>query len=95
LPCRRSDSDWRSAPPADWQAIFNGRNLDGWVMKLAHHDLGTITRRSAEDGVIRGYDSMAPARFATCSTSRNSHYVLALEYRFFGEQARGGPGWRG
>ena len=24
----------------DWQELFNGRNLDGWVMKLANHELG-------------------------------------------------------
>src|SRR5262245_18867573 len=30
-------TDWRTAPAADWQAIFNGRNLDGWTVKLAHH----------------------------------------------------------
>ncbi len=33
-------TDWRQAPAADWQAIFNGRNLDGWVVKFAHHALG-------------------------------------------------------
>jgi hypothetical protein len=29
---RVAPTDWRSAPPADWQAIFNGRNLDGWTV---------------------------------------------------------------
>ena len=33
-------TDWRSAPLADWQTIFDGRTLDGWVVKLAHHELG-------------------------------------------------------
>ncbi len=31
---------WRAAPEQDWQALFNGRNLDGWVVKVAHHELG-------------------------------------------------------
>ena len=33
-------ADWRSAPATDWQTIFNGRTLDGWVVKFAHHEVG-------------------------------------------------------
>ena len=92
-------TDWRSAPPADWQAIFNGRNLDGWVMKLAHHELGDNYAGTfrVENGVIRVmYDKYGDfgARFGHLFYKQKlSHYVLALEYRFFGEQARGGPGY--
>src|SRR5689334_12136731 len=48
-------ADWRAAPAADWQTIFNGKDLDGWVVKLAHHEVGDNygdTFRVA-DGVIR------------------------------------------
>jgi 3-keto-disaccharide hydrolase len=92
-------TDWRSAPPADWQAIFNGRNLDGWVVKLAHHELGDNYAGTfrVENGVIRVvYDNYGDfgARFGHLFyKQRLSHYVLALEYRFFGEQAKGGPGY--
>ena len=24
----------------EWIQLFNGRNLDGWTPKFAHHDLG-------------------------------------------------------
>ena len=24
----------------DWQTLFNGKNLDGWIVKFHHHDLG-------------------------------------------------------
>lgn len=92
-------ADWRTAPPADWQPLFNGRTLDGWVVKLAHHELGdnyADTFRAA-DGVIRvDYDKYGEfgARFGHLFYKQKlSHYVLALEYRFFGEQARGGPGY--
>jgi hypothetical protein len=90
-------TDWRSAPATDWQAIFNGRNLDGWVVKLAHHELGdnyADTFRVA-DGVIRVmYDKYGDfgARFGHLFYDKKlSHYVLALEYRFVGEQVKGGP----
>jgi len=92
-------ADWRTAPPADWQPMFDGRTLDGWVVKLAHHDLGdnyAETFRVA-DGVIRvDYDKYGDfgARFGHLFYNQKlSHYVLALEYRFFGEQAKGGPAY--
>jgi hypothetical protein len=91
--------DWRSAPPADWQEIFNGRTLDGWVVKLAHHELGDNYGDTfrVENGAIRvmydKYDDFG-ARFGHLFYKRKlSHYVLALEYRFFGEQTKGGPSY--
>jgi Domain of Unknown Function (DUF1080) len=90
-------ADWRTAPPADWQLIFNGKNLDGWVMKFAHHDVGDNYGDTfrVENGVLRvSYDKYGDfgARFGHLFYKRKlSHYVLALEYRFFGEQAKGGP----
>jgi hypothetical protein len=92
-------ADWRTAPASDWQAIFNGRNLDGWVVKFAHHELGDNYADTfrVENGVIRVmYDKYGEfgARFGHLFYKQElSHYVLALEYRFFGEQAKGGPGY--
>jgi Domain of Unknown Function (DUF1080) len=92
-------AEWRAAPTNDWQAIFNGRNLDGWVVKLAHHELGDNYADTfrVEQGAIRVmYDKYGEfgARFGHVFYKQKlSHYVLALEYRFFGEQARGGPGY--
>jgi hypothetical protein len=92
-------ADWRSAPAADWQTIFNGRNLDGWVVKLAHHELGdnyADTFRVENDVIRVMYDKYGEfgARFGHLFyTQELSHYVLAVEYRFFGEQAKGGPAY--
>jgi hypothetical protein len=90
---------WRSAPAADWQPIFNGKDLDGWVVKFAHHELGDNYADTfrVENGAIRVmYDKYGDfgARFGHLFYKQKlSHYVLALEYRFFGEQAKGGPGY--
>ncbi len=48
-------ADWRSAPPADWQVMFNGKNLDGWTMKFAHHEVGDNYADTfrVENGVLR------------------------------------------
>jgi hypothetical protein len=93
-------ADWRSAPASDWQTIFNGRNLDGWVVKLAHHEVGDNYADTfrVEDGVIRvmydKYGGDFGARFGHLFyTQKLSHYVLAVEYRFIGEQVKGGPAY--
>jgi Domain of Unknown Function (DUF1080) len=92
-------SDWRTAPATDWQELFNGRNLDGWVVKFAHHEVGDNYAETfrVENGAIRvmydRYDDFG-ARFGHLFYKQKfSHYVLALEYRFFGEQTKGGPSY--
>ena len=91
--------DWRTAPATDWQTLFNGRNLDGWVVKLAHHEVGDNYADTfrVENGAIRVmYDKYSEfgARFGHLYYKQKlSQYVLALEYRFFGEQMAGGPGY--
>jgi hypothetical protein len=93
-------ADWRTAPAADWQTLFNGKNLDGWVVKLAHHEVGDNFGDTfrVENGVIRVmYDKYGDdfgSRFGHLFYKQKfSYYVLALEYRFFGEQMKGGPAY--
>jgi hypothetical protein len=91
--------DWRSAPEADWRTIFNGRTLDGWVVKLANHELGDNYADTfrVEEGAIRvtydKYDEFGSRFGHLYYRQKVSHYVLTLEYRFFGDQARDGPGY--
>jgi hypothetical protein len=92
-------ADWRTAPASDWQTIFDGRTLDGWTMKFAHHEVGDNYADTfrVENGAIRvmydKYDDFG-ARFGHLFYKQKlSYYVLALEYRFFGEQVKGGPGY--
>lgn len=91
--------DWCSAPEADWRELFNGHNLDGWVVKLANHELGdnyADTFRVAEGAIRVTYDKYGEfgSRFGHLFYRQKlSHYVLALEYRFFGDQVGGGPSY--
>jgi len=69
------------------------------VIKLANHELGDNYRDTfrVEHGLIRvmydKYDEFG-ARFGHLFyKQRLSHYVLSLEYRFFGEQIKGGPSY--
>src|SRR5262245_44681636 len=97
-PAPAAAADWRSAPAADWKTLFNGKDLDGWVVKLAHHEVGDNFGDTfrVENGVIRvmydKYNDAFGARFGHLFYKQKlSHYVLAMEYHFFGEQVKGGP----
>ncbi len=88
-----------AAEREDWEPLFNGRTLDGWTVKLAHHDLGDNFGNTfrVENGVLRvSYDKYNEfgGRFGHLFHRRKlSHYRLRVEYRFHGEQAKGGPAW--
>jgi hypothetical protein len=92
-------ADWRTAPASDWKSLFNGRNLDGWTMKFFHHDVGDNYADTfrVENGVIRvmydKYDDFGSRFGHLFYKDKLSHYVLALEYRFFGDQIKGGPNY--
>ncbi|HBY59536.1 MAG TPA: DUF1080 domain-containing protein [Solibacterales bacterium] len=88
-----------SAPAQQWQPLFNGKNLDGWTPKITGYALGEdpLNTFRVENGVIRvGYEKYGPFnnRFGHLFYKRKfSHYRIAVEYRFLGEQAQSGPGW--
>jgi hypothetical protein len=90
------------AAPADreqWEPIFNGKNLDGWVVKLAHHDVGDNFGDTfrVENGLLRvAYDRYPEfgTRFGHLFYRKKlSHFKLRIEYRFFGEQIKDGPSY--
>ena len=82
-----------------WISLFNGNDLNGWVVKIKGHSLNENVHNTfrAEDGVMKvSYDE-----YQDFGTSYGhifykdpfSSYRLRLEYRFVGEQAKGGEGW--
>ena len=87
------------AEARDWIQLFNGRDLTGWTPKFAKHDLGENFRNTfrAEDGLLKvryddwpGFDGEFGHLFYK---DPFSYYLLAAEYRFVGEQVKGGPDW--
>ena len=91
---------WQDAPASEWRTLFNGRDLDGWVVKLAHHDVGdnyANTFRVEEGAIAVRYDAYGEdfgARFGHLFYKEPfSYYVLALEYRIRGPQQKGGPSY--
>ena len=86
----------------DWIQLFNGKNLDGWTPKFAKHPLGVNlldTFRVADGQLQVRYDKWKgfAGEFGHLFYKEAfSHYLLAAEYRFTGEQltaARASAGW--
>src|SRR4030095_13405594 len=89
-----------NADKKEWVQLFNGRNLDGWVPKIAGYPLGENYADTfrVENGVLKvSYDkySSFENKFGHLFYTKEkfSYYILAAEYRFVGEQVPGGPSW--
>lgn len=102
LGCSRVERQEPEAPPvvaSPWIALFNGKDLDGWKIKIRGQELGVDPLHTfrVEGGVLRAcYDryEQFDGRFGHIFHEMPwSHYRLRVEYRFVGEQAPGGPGW--
>lgn len=82
-----------------WTPLFNGKDLDGWVVKITGHKLGENFGDTfrVKDGVMQvGYEKYGRfgGRFGHIFYKQKfSHYRLRVEYRFVGEQCPQGPGW--
>lgn len=84
----------------DWIQLFDGRDLDGWVPKIAGYPLGENYANTfrVENGLLRvSYDQYQEFgnRFGHLFYRKRkfSHYIVAAEYHFVGEQVKGGPDW--
>lgn len=88
-----------AATAEEWLELFNGRDLEGWTVKIAGHEAGDNFAGTfrVEDGVLRadcsGYGEFG-GRFGHLFHHQTfSRYRLRVEYRFVGEQCPGGPEW--
>ncbi len=89
-------------PKADkdgWVPLFDGKTLDGWTPKIKGHELGDnyADTFTVKDGVIRvdysKYDDWKLRYGHLFYKEKFGHYRLRVEYRFVGEQIKGGEGW--
>ena len=83
----------------EWHSLFNGKDLTGWTVKIAHHPLGENYANTfrVDHGVIKvSYDDYTKFenRFGHLYTNQPySRYVLRLEYRITGEGISDAPHW--
>lgn len=79
--------------------LFNGKNLKNWTPKIRNYEVGENFGNTfrVEDGMMKvRYDQYDNFDFRYGHIAYNtpySYYVLRVEYRFVGEQAKGGEGW--
>jgi len=97
VPAHSSAGD---AEKKEWIPLFNGRDLGGWIPKIAGYEVGENFAETfrVEDGRLKvsydRYEGEFGARFGHLFYKAPfSYYVIAVEYRFVGEQMKGGPGW--
>jgi hypothetical protein len=82
-----------------WVQLFNGKNLTGWTPKITGYELGENFGNTfrVENGVLKvaydQYDKFNNRFGHLFYKDKFSHYIIAVEYRFVGEQANGGPNW--
>ena len=87
------------AKKKDWIQLFNGKNLSGWTPKITGHAVGENFANTfrVKDGLLTvaydGYDSFASQFGHLFYKDSFSYYIIAVEYRFVGDQAKDGPGW--
>jgi hypothetical protein len=83
----------------EWQYLFNGRNLDGWVVKFHHHKLGDNYANTFRvvDGVIQvnydGYDHFGERYGHLFFHKPFSSYHLKFEYRFTDQWMKDAPSY--
>ena len=89
----------RSSDGEQWIQLFNGKSLDGWIPKIRFHEMGENFGNTfrVEDGILtvgyEAYDEFNETFGHLFYKDSFSHYRLRVEYRFVGEQCKGGPGW--
>lgn len=89
----------KNADKKEWVQLFNGKNLKGWTPKITGYALNDNFANTfrVKDGLLQvrydGYDEFASKFGHLFYKSPYSYYVIAVEYRFTGDQSKGGPGW--
>ena len=82
-----------------WKSLFNGENLDDWLVKINGYELNKNYNNTfrAENGVIKvsydQYENFTDEFGHLFYKTSFSNYKLRLEYRFIGEQVKGGQAW--
>lgn len=88
-----------SATRQTWRPLFNGKNLEGWTMKIAGYPLGENFGNTfrVEDGILKvrydKYDSFRNRFGGLYFREPFKNYRLRVEYRFVGKLTPGAPSW--
>lgn len=82
-----------------WVQLFNGKDLKNWTIKIRGHEVNENYKNTfrVENGTIQvnydEYDSFDDAFGHIFFNKSYSNYKFRMEYRFTGDQVKGGAGW--
>ena len=83
-----------------WMQLFNGKDLTGWTAKITGYEAGENFGDTFR--VVDGLLTVSYEHYGEGFGGRFGHlfhqmefedYRLRVEYRFVGDQVKGGPGW--
>lgn len=83
----------------EWQELFNGKDLNDWVVKIHHHDVGDNYANTFRvvDGIIQvnydGYDKFENRYGHLFYKEPFSSYHLKFEYRFTDQWMEDAPSY--
>jgi hypothetical protein len=83
----------------NWRPLFNGRDLNDWIVKVYHHEVGDNYGNTfrVEDGIIKvrydQYDSFNNRYAHLYYKTPFSFYKLRFEYRLTGEWRKDAPSY--
>ncbi|TDB65873.1 3-keto-disaccharide hydrolase [Arundinibacter roseus] len=89
----------KKADKEEWRQLFNGKDLSGWDLKIRGYDLNENfgnTFRIEDGKIVTRYDQYDEfkQRYGHLFYKEDfSYYRVAVEYRFVGQQPKGGEGW--
>ncbi|MFQ3306027.1 MAG: hypothetical protein ACI9JT_002036 [Polaribacter sp.] len=88
-----------TAVEATWQSLFNGKDLDDWIVKINGHKLHDNFKNTfrVEKGILKvsydGYENFENKFGLLTYKTPFSNYKFRLHYRFIGNQTKGGEAW--
>ena len=88
-----------SADKKEWQTLFNGKDINDWIVKIHHHEVGDNFGKTfrVEDGLIKvrydQYDTFRERYGHLYFKQPFSYYHLTFEYRFVGIWRKDAPSY--
>ena len=88
-----------SADKKEWQTLFNGKDINDWIVKIHHHEVGDNFGKTfrVEDGLIKvrydKYDTFRERYGHLYFKQPFSYYHLTFEYRFVGIWRKDAPSY--
>ncbi len=89
----------QSADKKEWQTLFNGKDINDWIVKIHHYEVGDNYGKTfrVEDGLIKvrydQYDTFRESYGHLYFKQPFSYYHLTFEYRFVGIWRKDAPSY--